>query len=54
MFAWKDVDFSPQKVDSRQLEKLEKLAKKIVSASKRPWTIMEVCGGQTYSIVKFG
>jgi hydrogenase expression/formation protein HypD len=20
----------------------------------RPWTIMEVCGGQTHSIVKFG
>lgn len=52
MFAWKDVDFSPQKVDSRQLEKLAKLAKKIVSASKRPWTIMEVCAGQTRTMLE--
>jgi hydrogenase expression/formation protein HypD len=33
-------------------------AKKLVAAiareAKRPWTIMEVCGGQTHSIVRYG
>lgn len=35
-----------------------KIAEKLVSEIKRtmtrPWTIMEVCGGQTHSIVKYG
>ncbi len=31
-----------------------KLAAVIQSAVTRPWTIMEVCGGQTHSIVKYG
>jgi len=30
------------------------LAKAIAKATTRPWTIMEICGGQTHSIVKFG
>jgi hydrogenase expression/formation protein HypD len=34
------------------------LAEKLVAAirreAKRPWTLMEVCGGQTHSIVRFG
>jgi hydrogenase expression/formation protein HypD len=30
------------------------LARRISQAATRPWTIMEVCGGQTHSIVKFG
>jgi hydrogenase expression/formation protein HypD len=30
------------------------LARQIESAVTRPWTIMEVCGGQTHSILKFG
>ena len=32
----------------------ETLAHAIKSIVTRPWTIMEVCGGQTHSIVKFG
>lgn len=31
-----------------------KLAAAIASCVTRPWTIMEICGGQTHSIVKFG
>ncbi|MBS0149606.1 MAG: hydrogenase formation protein HypD [Nitrospira sp.] len=30
------------------------LAERIKKAATRPWTIMEVCGGQTHSIVRFG
>lgn len=30
------------------------LANAIAAATTRPWTIMEVCGGQTHSIVKYG
>ncbi len=29
-------------------------AKAIASITTRPWTIMEICGGQTHAIVKFG
>jgi len=32
----------------------EKLAGAIDHAVTRPWTIMEVCGGQTHTIVKYG
>src|SRR5436305_5078665 len=32
----------------------EKLATTIARTVTRPWTIMEVCGGQTHSIVKYG
>jgi hydrogenase expression/formation protein HypD len=31
-----------------------KLAREIHRITKRSWTIMEVCGGQTHAIVKFG
>jgi len=31
-----------------------KLAAEIRRVTTRPWTIMEVCGGQTHAIVKFG
>jgi len=31
-----------------------KLAAAIARRAMRPWTIMEICGGQTHSIVKFG
>src|ERR1700719_693691 len=31
-----------------------KLAAAIARAVTRPWTIMEVCGGQTHTIVKYG
>lgn len=32
----------------------ERLALAIRKTAQRPWTIMEVCGGQTHSIVRFG
>jgi hydrogenase expression/formation protein HypD len=32
----------------------ETYARAIASITTRPWTIMEVCGGQTHAIVKFG
>ena len=32
----------------------ERFARAIARATTRPWTIMEVCGGQTHAIVKFG
>ena len=31
-----------------------KLAAAIARTVTRPWTIMEVCGGQTHTIVKYG
>ena len=31
-----------------------KLAREIHRVTTRPWTLMEVCGGQTHAIVKFG
>ena len=33
---------------------VHKLAAAIGRATTRPWTIMEICGGQTHAIVKFG
>jgi hydrogenase expression/formation protein HypD len=30
------------------------LAREIARVTTRPWTIMEVCGGQTHAIIKFG
>ncbi|SHE58794.1 hydrogenase expression/formation protein HypD [Microbulbifer donghaiensis] len=38
----------------RQREAVEKIAAEIHRVVTRPWTIMEVCGGQTHAIVKFG
>jgi len=32
----------------------EKLAHEIARSTTRPWSLMEVCGGQTHAIVKFG
>jgi len=32
----------------------EKLRRAIAEITTRPWTIMEVCGGQTHTIVKYG
>jgi hydrogenase expression/formation protein HypD len=31
-----------------------KLAREIARVTTRPWSLMEVCGGQTHAIVKFG
>jgi len=38
----------------RDGELAQKLAAEIHRATTKPWTIMEVCGGQTHAIVKFG
>lgn len=38
----------------RDPQAVRELAIRIRGIATRPWTIMEVCGGQTHSIVKFG
>jgi len=38
----------------RDAQGVEKLLAEIHRVATRPWTIMEVCGGQTHAIVKFG
>jgi len=38
----------------RDAQLAQKLAREIHRIATKPWTIMEVCGGQTHAIVKFG
>ena len=38
----------------RDGELARKYAREIHRVTKRPWSIMEVCGGQTHAIIKFG
>ena len=38
----------------RDPESVRRIAASIARVAQRPWTIMEVCGGQTHAIVKFG
>jgi hydrogenase expression/formation protein HypD len=38
----------------RDAEAAKKYAQAIARITSRPWTIMEVCGGQTHAIVRFG
>jgi hydrogenase expression/formation protein HypD len=38
----------------RDADAVMSLAKAIKKAANHPWAIMEICGGQTHSIVKFG
>ena len=38
----------------RDPDRVRKIAAEIAGVATRPWTIMEVCGGQTHSIVRFG
>jgi hydrogenase expression/formation protein HypD len=38
----------------RNPEQARQLAGAIAAATTRPWNIMEVCGGQTHSIIRFG
>lgn len=38
----------------RDAETAGRMAQAIARATTRPWTIMEICGGQTHAIVKFG
>ena len=33
---------------------MQALARSIRELARRPWTLMEVCGGQTHSILRFG
>lgn len=38
----------------RDAESVRRLADALHSLVTRPWTLMEICGGQTHSIVKYG
>jgi hydrogenase expression/formation protein HypD len=38
----------------RDAEKARQLADLIARQTTRPWSIMEICGGQTHSIIRFG
>ncbi|MEX0324085.1 MAG: hydrogenase formation protein HypD [Puniceicoccaceae bacterium] len=38
----------------RDAEAVKRLSEAIHTTTRNPWTIMEICGGQTHSIVKFG
>src|SRR6516162_1806312 len=38
----------------RDGELAQKIAREVHRVTTRPWNIMEVCGGQTHAIVKFG
>ena len=38
----------------REAEIAQKYVEAIACITTRPWTIMEICGGQTHSIVKYG
>ena len=38
----------------RDAELAQQLAREIHRVTTKPWTLMEVCGGQTHAIVKFG
>ena len=38
----------------RDADLAQQLAREIQRVTTRPWTLMEICGGQTHAIVKFG
>lgn len=38
----------------RDGQAVQRVAAAIASVQTRPWTLMEICGGQTHSILKFG
>ena len=38
----------------RERDKIEQIAAEIHRATSRDWTLMEVCGGQTHAIAKYG
>ena len=38
----------------RDAEVARRYAEAIARAARRPWTLMEICGGQTHAIVRFG
>jgi hydrogenase expression/formation protein HypD len=38
----------------RDVDDVRRLSRAIAQITTRPWTLMEICGGQTHSIVRFG
>ena len=38
----------------RDAEVARGLARRVAETATRPWVLMEVCGGQTHSIVRYG
>jgi len=38
----------------RDAEVVRRIAERLAQATTRPWTIMEICGGQTHSILRYG
>jgi hydrogenase expression/formation protein HypD len=38
----------------RDAQAAEQYARALARMTTQPWTLMEVCGGQTHAIVKFG
>ena len=38
----------------RDKDGAEQYARALARITTKPWTLMEVCGGQTHAIVKFG
>ena len=38
----------------RDAEVAQEYARAIAKVTTKPWTLMEICGGQTHSIVKYG
>ena len=38
----------------RNADVAQKYVQEITKIISKPWTIMEICGGQTHSIVKYG
>jgi hydrogenase expression/formation protein HypD len=38
----------------RDREAVEKLVQRITQVVRRKWTLMEICGGQTHAIIKYG
>ncbi len=38
----------------RDCETAKKIAAKIAASATQPWTIMEICGGQTHAIMRYG
>lgn len=38
----------------RDAEAAQRYARELARVTTRPWTVMEICGGQTHAIVKFG
>jgi len=54
LFASRDESLEIDPHDTRlDVRRVEKVAKKIASATSHPWTIMEVCAGQTRMLLEY-